>query len=130
MHERLLMADIHERTMRFLNDHCISADYIDIDTYCRAFLQEMEKGLQEEPDGSLAMIPTYTSADAHIKAGDKVIVLDAGGTNFRVCSGHLRYQSASDHLPLFQNRDAGGEAARQRTGILFHPCRWCSASHR
>ncbi len=84
MHERLLMADIHERTMRFLNDHCISADYIDIDTYCRAFLQEMEKGLQEEPDGSLAMIPTYTSADAHIKAGDKVIVLDAGGTNFRV----------------------------------------------
>jgi len=78
------MATIYERTTQFLNDHRISADSIDIDTYCEDFLKEMEKGLHGEGSSSLAMIPTFTRADAHINEGDKVIVLDAGGTNFRV----------------------------------------------
>jgi len=49
------------------------------------FLSEMEKGLEAESTSSLKMIPTYTEVVSTIAKGESVIVLDAGGTNFRTC---------------------------------------------
>ena len=46
------------------------------------FLSEMEKGLKGEKS-SLLMIPTYVGVNGKAKAGEKAVVLDAGGTNFR-----------------------------------------------
>ena len=68
----------------FLTRHKISADMINADEVLSQFLSEMEKGLAGE-ESSLQMIPTYCSLNSNIKPGDRVIVLDAGGTNFRTC---------------------------------------------
>lgn len=79
------MKRIVERTESFLHEWNISPDAIDMESCCERFLEEMEKGLRAKGAGSLAMIPTYTQADNTIEPGRKVIVLDAGGTNFRTC---------------------------------------------
>jgi hexokinase len=78
------MVDIFSKTKQFLDTYQISEDCIEIETYCEKFLDEMDRGLQGDSSSSLAMIPTFTPAVAQLHPGDKVIVLDAGGTNFRV----------------------------------------------
>ncbi|MCX7885251.1 MAG: hypothetical protein N2448_09535 [Caloramator sp.] len=47
------------------------------------FISEMEKGLTYD-EGTLKMIPTYLTIDGSIPENKPVIVMDAGGTNFRV----------------------------------------------
>jgi hexokinase len=79
------MKQIITRTESFLHEWNISPQCIDMQAACDAFLEEMERGLTVQGAGSLAMIPTYTPADATIEPLEKVIVLDAGGTNFRTC---------------------------------------------
>lgn len=68
----------------FLKRHKIDASCIDDDAILNQFLTEMDNGLAGK-ESSLQMIPTFCGLDSSIKAGDKVIVLDAGGTNFRTC---------------------------------------------
>lgn len=69
---------------RFLERHALYASSVDEDKVLSFFLSEMDKGLNGD-DSSLAMIDAYVSADVSIKSGESVIVLDAGGTNFRTC---------------------------------------------
>ena len=69
----------------FLGRHMLSASSIDADKTLDFILSEMEKGLAVENSSSLQMIPTYVSPDAEIVPGKSVIVMDAGGTNFRTC---------------------------------------------
>lgn len=67
----------------FLKDHgFVSAEDIDRPLFLREMLSEMEKGLKGEAS-SLMMVPTFVSTSTRIKEGEKVVVLDAGGTNFR-----------------------------------------------
>jgi hexokinase len=61
-----------------------SAD-INIEQVCRVFLGEMQKGLAGAKS-SLAMLPTYIETEAEIPPNKPVIVMDAGGTNFRVAT--------------------------------------------
>lgn len=68
----------------FLLRHNLDASKIDEEVFLSKFLSEMDKGLKGE-ESSLRMIPTYCGLDSNIKPGDSVIVLDAGGTNFRTC---------------------------------------------
>ena len=68
----------------FLNRHNLNADEISMDALCDLFLNEMKAGLAGAPS-SLAMIPSFCSPDATPKEGEQVIVIDAGGTNFRTC---------------------------------------------
>ncbi len=58
---------------------------IDLDKSCSMFLDEMGKGLSGKKS-SLMMIPTYIETEADIPLGKSVIVLDAGGTNFRTAT--------------------------------------------
>ena len=58
---------------------------IDMDACCDTFIQEMQAGLAGK-DSSLAMIPTYIEVGRDIPVDKPVIVLDAGGTNFRVAT--------------------------------------------
>ena len=74
-----------DRTDEFLERHMLSAASIDEDRTLGFILSEMGKGLMVEDSSSLQMIPTYVSADAEIVPGRSVIVMDAGGTNFRTC---------------------------------------------
>lgn len=68
----------------FLKRHMLSADDIDEEKILSYFFSEMDKGL-EGKESSLFMVPTFTGLPSAIKSGEKAIVLDAGGTNFRTC---------------------------------------------
>ncbi len=67
----------------FLSNHGLLASKIDADALIGEFLSEMEEGLASRKS-SLAMIPTYISAEKKIPSNEPVIVIDAGGTNLRV----------------------------------------------
>lgn len=68
----------------FLKKHGLRAEDVDSDKVLDFFSSEMKKGLEGE-ESSLAMIATYTEAGNDIPDGESVIVMDAGGTNFRTC---------------------------------------------
>ncbi len=67
----------------FLKKYDMHYESIDILTECNKFITEMEKGLGNE-GSSLDMINTYISLGEDIPLEKPVIVIDAGGTNFRV----------------------------------------------
>jgi Hexokinase len=68
----------------FLKKHALSAESVDFEKVLSFFFEEMDKGL-EGKDSSLEMIPTYATDTENAAPGQSVIVLDAGGTNFRTC---------------------------------------------
>lgn len=72
-------------TLKFLEKNMLLPDQIDMEKVTSSILSEMEKGLEKEGGSSLAMIPTYTEPSGEVASGEPVIVLDAGGTNFRTC---------------------------------------------
>jgi hexokinase len=61
----------------------IPASRVDIPRLCQSFRQEMTRGLEGRPS-TLPMIPTFIETSREVPRGEKVIALDAGGTNFRV----------------------------------------------
>ena len=79
------MREIREKVRRFLKDNAMYHEDIDMDALCDVFSDEMRRGLAGR-DSSLAMIPTYIEVGKKIPAGKPVIVLDAGGTHFRVAA--------------------------------------------
>ena len=66
----------------FLERHGMHPDAIGLEATVGHIIEEMTKGLEGAPS-SLAMIPTYVEVDAAIPAEQRVVVLDAGGTNLR-----------------------------------------------
>ena len=79
------MSDCVQNTTAFLSKWGIEAASIDMKALLATFLSEMESGLEKESGSSLKMIPTYTEVVSGLAKGEPVIVLDAGGTNFRTC---------------------------------------------
>jgi len=75
----VLKGKVNEFLKKYEMDH----EGIDIEKNCRVFMQEMVAGL-EGKESSLKMIPTYISMDKEVTLEKPVIVMDAGGTNFRV----------------------------------------------
>lgn len=71
------------KIQQFLAEHGLLSGNIDADDLISKFINEMENGLGGR-DSSLPMIPTYISSDNDIPAHERVIVIDAGGTNLRV----------------------------------------------
>ena len=76
------MSDIQEKVAAFLSSHGMYHDDISADQVCEMFLGQMKAGLAGA-DSSLAMIPTYIETDRELPANEPVIVMDAGGNNFR-----------------------------------------------
>ncbi|MDC7230030.1 MAG: hexokinase [Sphaerochaetaceae bacterium] len=79
------MSDCVQKTEEFLKRRGIDPATVDMEHLLNTFLSEMEKGLIDENSSSLKMIPTYTTVVSEIPKNEPVIVLDAGGTNFRTC---------------------------------------------
>ena len=73
-----------ERVGDFLRRNGMHHDTIDFDQNVDRFIQEMDRGLKGQ-GGSLPMIPTYISMGDSVPRNEPVIVIDAGGTNLRVC---------------------------------------------
>ena len=82
------MREVRDKVRSFLKDNGAYYEDIDMDKLCDVFIEEMHRGLAG-PGSSLAMIPTYIEAGKEIPPDKQVIVLDAGGTNFRVASVHF-----------------------------------------
>ncbi len=76
------MKKTRNKVKTFLSASGMDPANIDMDQTCKIFLEEMEKGLAAE-ESSLAMLPTYIETDQEIPLDEPVIVMDAGGTNFR-----------------------------------------------
>lgn len=72
-----------ENVMEFLKRNQVDAASYDMHEELKRFSESMVNGLQGEP-GGMPMIPTYVDGGAKVPVGEPVIVLDAGGTNFRV----------------------------------------------
>ncbi|MEG0013603.1 MAG: hypothetical protein RSG75_06805 [Cellulosilyticaceae bacterium] len=67
----------------FLKQHGMYYKDINMDVECKKFIEEMKRGL-EGRESSLEMIPTYLTVANDIPTETKAVVIDAGGTNFRV----------------------------------------------
>ena len=79
-----------EKALRFLEKHGMSPDGIDPAREAAKMAEEMALGLAGK-GGSLPMIPTYLSDAGQIPLNEPVVVIDAGGTNFRC--GLVRFTS-------------------------------------
>lgn len=79
------MQTVKTRVNDFLKKYSMDFDSIDMSENCGIFAEEMENGL-EGKQSSLKMIPTYISLDRDVPLEESVIVIDAGGTNFRVAT--------------------------------------------
>jgi len=82
---------IQENVVKFLQKYAMDYQNIDIDTTVNLFLREMQHGLTGR-ESSLEMIPTYIETDKKVPTNRKVIVMDAGGTNFRVATVYFDEQ--------------------------------------
>ena len=71
-----------DKIAAFLSSHNFAVQ--DVDTVTQALLFDMEEGLCGRPSGQ-DMIKTYLSPPDKTSSGKDVIVIDAGGTNFRSC---------------------------------------------
>ena len=71
-----------EKALLFLEQHGMSPKAIDPARDAVKMAAEMELGLAGK-GGSIPMIPTYLSDAGEIPKGEPVVVIDAGGTNFR-----------------------------------------------
>lgn len=95
------MTGIVQRTEDFLTARGVDPACINMQELLETFLDEMDLGLETENKSSLQMIPTYTQVGDHVKKGEKVIVLDAGGTNFRTCLVNFDEQGVA-HIEDFK----------------------------
>ena len=107
------MSEIRDRIRQFLKDNGMYHEDIDMDACCNIFIQEMQAGLGQQ-GSSLAMIPTYIEVGRDIPAGKPVIVLDAGGTNFRVATVYF-----GDPLRLPTQDGAAGDPRQPHAGAVI-----------
>ena len=70
-------------TDALLRENGMHPDCVDLSAETEKFLTEMRDGLVRENGSSLLMLPTYINAEGEVPLGRKIIVMDAGGTNFR-----------------------------------------------
>lgn len=74
--------NIKKEAINFLRKYKMYYDDIDAKRYIELFLLDMKNAL-EEKESSLKMFPTFIKFKNKIPVNKPVIVLDAGGTNFR-----------------------------------------------
>ena len=78
------MTDVTRRVDAFLGAYGMDPGRVDLDRCAQAFQADMEKGLRGDPDAHMLMLPTYLSPQGEVPRNQPAIVIDAGGTNFRI----------------------------------------------
>jgi hexokinase len=99
----VFVSNVEDRAVGFLRRYEMDFEDIDIDADVNVFLEEMERGLAGQ-ESSLAMIPTYIESPAQVPKEVPVIVMDAGGTNFRVGSVYFNKggRAVIEHFSKFE----------------------------
>ncbi|HEY5503742.1 MAG TPA: hypothetical protein VIK28_01190, partial [Sedimentisphaerales bacterium] len=97
------MKEIKRNVTRFLRKYQMDYLDVDIDLVIDAFLSEMQRGLAGKKS-TLDMIPTYIEVGADVPTNKRVIVVDAGGTNFRVATVYFDDQKKAviENLRLYK----------------------------
>jgi len=97
------MDKIKRDVVRFLKKYQMDFLDVDFDKNVKAFLQDMQRGLSGRKS-TLDMIPTYIEVGAEVPVNKRVIVADAGGTNFRVATVHFddNKKPVIENLRLFK----------------------------
>jgi hexokinase len=75
----------------FMKKYGMHAENFDLEETTQTFIQEMVRGLNQFSQ-PLLMIPTYISTEGKIPVNEKIIVMDAGGTNLRIGVVHFNEQ--------------------------------------
>jgi hexokinase len=97
------MDKIKRNVVRFLKTYQMDHLDVDFEKNLGDFIKEMQRGLAGRKS-SLDMIPTYIEVGAEVPANKRVIVADAGGTNFRVATVYFDNQKKAviENLRLFK----------------------------
>ena len=118
------MKTIRQKVVRFLGKYRMDHLDVDFNKNVKAFLAEMQRGLAGKKS-TLDMIPTYIEVERQVPANKRVIVADAGGTNFRVATVYFDNDKRPviDNLKLFkmpgvQNEISKDEFFRIMAGYL------------
>lgn len=102
---------------KWLGKHKVSAGSYNADELLDSFLVEMGRGLNGE-ESSLAMIPAYVNAGGTVPVNESVAVIDAGGTNLRICLVHFDGNGQA-HLSNFSKQAMPGRD-REQTASEFY----------
>lgn len=70
------------KVAQFMKAHGMDSERVDLNEYTKVFAESMRAGLRGDAD-AMPMIPTYLSSAGKLPRGEKAVVIDAGGTNFR-----------------------------------------------
>ncbi len=70
------------KVAQFMKAHGMDAERVDLTESTKAFTEAMLAGLSA-PQKEMPMLPTYLYASGRLRKGEKAVVIDAGGTNFR-----------------------------------------------
>lgn len=102
------------RAKPFLEKHNLIAADFDLDSLVKAFISDMEHGLQGK-ESSLRMIPTFIEAENRFKTGELVTAIDAGGTNFRAANVQFTASGKLELLDLVKCKMPGldGEVTKK-----------------
>jgi hexokinase len=76
---------VQKKVDEFLRRTGMHYERVALDENREVFQFEMRKGLGGEAS-SMLMLPTYISAESRVPKDKEIIVMDAGGTNFRVAT--------------------------------------------
>ncbi len=70
------------KVAQFMKDHGMDAEGVGLSECTKAFAGAMRRGLCEQQE-NMPMLPTYLYSSGKLRKGEKAVVIDAGGTNFR-----------------------------------------------
>ena len=100
-----------ESVKAFIEAAGVGPNQTDRESFTRAFRREMVRGAARQ-GRSLAMIPTYLSAQGRLKPGDLAAAVDFGGTNFRAALVSIRAEGA--RLEEYSSRPSPGKDGAMR----------------
>jgi hexokinase len=104
---------IKQKVVGFLRKYQMDYLDVDIEEVIESFVSEMQRGL-EGKKSTLDMIPTYIEVGAEVPTNKRVIVIDAGGTNFRVATVYFddKKQPVIENLRLSKMPGIGHEISK------------------
>ncbi len=93
------------KVAQFMKNHGMEAERVDLAECTKAFAEAMRAGLTA-PQKDMPMLPTYLYASGKLRKGEKAVVIDAGGTNFRTALIHFDGREA--HIEALDKRPMPG----------------------